>query len=116
MGDASLPRACRITKTDDYRQVYRNGRKVPSQSFLLFIRISPTGISRIGISSGKKVGNAVVRNLVKRRMREVLRRCRPRFAFPADVVLVAHPRAADLSFPNLEKEIIRMLSAARLLT
>ena len=115
MGEQSFPKSSRLNKTYEYRQVYRNGKRVPSANFLLFYRFNSLGESRVGLSAGKKVGGAVRRNRVKRRMREILRRQRPLFQKPVDLVLVAHPGAADLLFSEMDVEITEMIQKARLL-
>lgn len=115
MGILSFPKKYRITRTNDYRRLYRDGRRVRSAHFQLFHLPSATGFSRIGLSSSRKVGKAAVRNLVKRRMREILRRQRSEFRFSADLVLVAHPSAALLSYREMETEILKMLKNAGLL-
>ncbi len=116
MGMFSFPKEARLTQNHEYTKVYRAGRRIPSANFLLFFLASPAGHSRIGLSSGKKVGGAVVRNRVKRRMREIMRKYRTMFAFAADVVVVAHPQAANLTQQQMEGEIVRLLKSARLLS
>jgi ribonuclease P protein component len=73
------------------------------------------GTSRIGLSSGRKVGEAVTRNRVKRRMREILRVHRPFLTRSVDLVLVASPKAALLTFPEMEQEVASLLRKAGLL-
>jgi ribonuclease P protein component len=115
MGESSLPRHHRITRTDDYQRVYRTGRRVGSRHFLVFWTTADGPHSRVGISAGRKVGGAVMRNRVKRRLREILRRLRPRFARPLEVVVVAHPGAALLTTADMERELGRMMASSRLL-
>jgi ribonuclease P protein component len=71
------------------------------------------GISRFAFSISKRVGKAVVRNKVRRRLREIVRRQPVREGF--DVVIVARPPAADSTFPALEAETLLLLKRARLL-
>jgi ribonuclease P protein component len=115
MGEQSFPKSSRLSKTYEYRQVYRTGKRVPSANFLLFYRLNSMDESRVGISTGKKVGHAVKRNRVKRRMKEILRRQRSLLRRNVDLVLVAHPGAAALSFSEMESEITGIMKKARLL-
>lgn len=115
MGDQSWPRRCRITETRDYRRLYDSGSKVVTSGFILFHGPAATGASRIGLSSSRKVGKAVVRNRVKRRMREVVRRLRPLLLREADLVVVARARAAGFGYRRMEEDLVRLLTMARLL-
>jgi ribonuclease P protein component len=115
MGEQSFPKKYRLTRTYEYGQVYRTGKRFPSARFLLFTRPGAHEFSRVGLSVGKKVGKAVTRNRVKRRLREIMRIRRPHFIRPTDIVLVAHPKAAGLTYAEMEGEVDKLLRKAGLL-
>jgi ribonuclease P protein component len=72
-------------------------------------------LTRIGFSVSRRVGGAVVRNRVKRRLREVMRRKLARIAPSYDLVITARPGAADARMETLEQEVAGLLARARLL-
>jgi ribonuclease P protein component len=74
-----------------------------------------SGLTRIGFSVSRRVGGAVVRNRVKRRLRELMRRKLARIAPGYDLVITARPGAADARMETLEQEVARLLARARLL-
>lgn len=115
MGETSLPKACRIVRTNEYRAIYRTGRRVRSANFILFHLPSSGRESRIGLAVGRKVGGAVVRNKVRRRMREIIRRLRPLVRPPSKIALVAHPGVAALDYTQMEREMTSLLQRAGLL-
>lgn len=67
------------------------------------------GNSRLGLSVSKKVGNAVTRNVVRRRLREAFHAALPRMSGASDFVVSARPPAADASFLELREELLRAL-------
>ncbi len=68
---------------------------------------------RVGIVVSKKVGKAVVRNKVKRRLRELVRRTH---LPPAELMIVARPEAAEASFDELARDLYRALKQSGLLS
>ena len=62
----------RLRRNADFQFVYRRGKSTPSSKMVLLVA-HRRGISKVGFSCGKKVGNSVVRNRVKRYMKEAYR-------------------------------------------
>ena len=85
-----------------FRRLYSTGGK--GNAFLvLYARRNRLGVNRIGVTVSKKLGKAVVRNRVRRRLREVYRLHESRFLPGWDIVVVARGRAVDATFPELTK-------------
>ena len=66
-----LPRETRLVRRAEYDAVYREGRRRSSREFTLFVRPNGLDVSRFGWSIKKALGNAVKRNRIRRRMREI---------------------------------------------
>ena len=105
-GDAlTFPRTARILRSADFRTVYDNGTRVSSPMFAAFCleRTSdPEGGARLGLTVPRALGGAVIRNRIKRRLREAFRQHRSEFGPGWDVVL--NPRRAALTAPFSEIE------------
>ncbi len=126
----------RLLKRVEYEAVYGANQRRSSPQFSVFFRAhtalpnqaagreltregSPSGAlaasraSRFGISVKKALGGAVVRNRIKRRTREILRRNRTEI--PAGWDIVIHPRSsvATAAFAPLEAELVRLLRGIR---
>lgn len=106
-----FPKTARIRKRSEYLAIQGKGRKLQTENFVVFVAASPSGPvgeGRVGITVSKRVGQAVVRNRVKRILREVYRRSRGQFPSGMDIVFVAKRSAAGLGLANAEQEIERL--------
>ena len=103
-----------LTKSEQYALVYNKGNSWISD--LVVMKSLPNGLtfSRYGFSVSRRVGKAVVRNRVKRRLREILRSAPLEPGW--DIMFIARPRAAGASFASVEKSVHGLLSQARLFT
>ncbi len=102
-----------LTKTEQYGIVYSRGSSWASK--LLVVKALPNGLnlSRYGFSVSRRLGKAVVRNRVKRRLREIMRQTPLKAGW--DVVLIARSPAAGVSYASLRESIKGLLSRAGLL-
>jgi ribonuclease P protein component len=84
---------------------------------LLLIRILRTDLesTRFGLSTGRKLGGAVVRNRIRRRLREALRVMAPSFQPGWDVLIIARPGAIDADHDALIGALRRLLQRAGIL-
>lgn len=109
-----LPRDLRLRAHSDFQQVYRSGRSWAHPLLVLHVLPRPEG-RRIGISTSKKVGKAVQRNRVRRRLREIVRAALPDWKTGFDVVVAARSAAAEADFAALQDALQELARRARLL-
>ena len=95
----------RIQKRWQFQQVQQRGSKQRASCFLALYLPGSTSQSRIGITVSKKVGNAVMRNQVKRWIRESSRIEYATLKGIWDVVIIAYPTAAQSDFMQLKTSI-----------
>jgi ribonuclease P protein component len=101
-----FPHKVRIVRSSDYRSLYREGRKIQSERFVLFGRENCIGRHRLGLTVSRKVGGAVVRNRIKRLFREIFRRSSVEIPSQLDIVVNAKPGCVGASFVELRAEFI----------
>ena len=82
---------------------------------VLYARRNRTGTNRVGITVGKKLGGAVIRNRVRRRLREVYRLHETRFAPGWDIVVVARSRCINADFGKLTHAYLSLAEKAGIL-
>jgi ribonuclease P protein component len=93
-----VQRRHRLTRSRDFDAVYRQGKSVSTRFLVLYWFDRPEGhdeAPRVGIAVPRKIGGAVVRNKVKRRLRESWRAQVGRIPAGRDYVLVARPGLAE---------------------
>jgi ribonuclease P protein component len=93
----------------DFAAVYRDGRRKSSSQFVVFFRPNAAGRSRFGSSVKKALGGAVVRNRIRRRIREIVRLNLPEAPSGWDVVIHARASVARADFHELAAELSGLL-------
>lgn len=108
----TLPRACRLLRRAEYDAVYSTGQRRTGREFAVFLRANGLPSSRFGWSVKKAIGNAVKRNRIRRRIREIVRVHRQDIAGGWDIVI--HPRgsAATREFSALTRDLLKLLPPA----
>jgi len=106
----SLSRAERLRRGVDYLKCYRKGRRKHGSFSVLYSAPNDLMHPRLGITVSRKVGRAVTRFRLKRRIREIYRRWSERSRLPAfDLVVHVKPPAAQASFAQLQRELTGQL-------
>ena len=109
-------RTDRILRSRGFREVMGRGERASSQHFVVFVAVNAFSSrivrsGRIGITVSKRVGNAVVRNHIKRRIREWYRSARRRLPIWTDIVVIARRPSRDLEtkflFGDLDQVILK---------
>ncbi|MHB8160678.1 MAG: ribonuclease P protein component [Thermoleophilia bacterium] len=104
----------RLTRSADFQRVYRQGKSVAGRQAVLyyFERVSESeeDASRLGVSVSKKVGGAVVRNQVKRVLKEIFRELQERTAPNYDYVIIARHGLPDFLEKNRHEEVVAMIT------
>ena len=105
-----LSKSEKIRRRADYQRCYRGGRRRHGAFATLHFVPNSLGHPRLGITATRKVGPAVVRNLAKRRVREIYRRWAERQKLPSlDLVVHLKPAARGSGFDDLRTDLMRLL-------
>jgi len=111
-GRLKFPREARLVRRGEFDAVYRAGKRRSSAHFTVFVRANQLPVSRFGFSIKKALGGAVVRNRIRRRVREIVR-CH-RLEIPAGWDIVIHPKSnvAKAEFASLTADLLRLMPSA----
>jgi ribonuclease P protein component len=114
--DLRFPKSRRLTRAADFDRVRKEGRVSRGTLITLGVLLNETGAGvRAGFVTSRKVGGAVVRNRIRRRLREIFRQHQRDVVAGAWIVTIASPRAARATYRALEDEWLRLASRASIL-
>lgn len=109
-----LKRCFSLKRNKQFRQVYRKGKSVACRELVLIYAKNRSDMVHVGFSVGKKLGNSVVRNRVKRRLREAFRPNLPLLLPGFDLIVIARDAARDAPFSSLADRLRYLLRKAGL--
>ena len=93
MHDQSFPKSRRLLKNAEYQKVYAQGHKKSFGGIVLhWLEVGEGQSTRFGLALRRKIGNAVLRNRIKRRLRYLIRTCPQPFARGYWVIITAATR------------------------
>ena len=108
-GQCKFSYAERLHRRAEYRAVFAHGEKLVGRHFVCHVVRREEAGCKLGIVVSRKVGNAVVRNRVKRYLREFYRTHRNRLTAPVYLVVVARPACAGLSYQESADAMVQLL-------
>ena len=105
-----FPKTARLRKRAEFLKLSRTGSKFQSANFVVISQAHDGVESRIGVTVSGKVGNSVVRNRIKRQVREFFRRRRGDLPRSTDVLVIARNSAATLANAQIASELDQALT------
>ncbi len=112
-----FPKTARLARAGEFQKLKREGVSLHGKFMVLSVLKNQAGESsaRLGIITSRRVGTAVARNRVRRRLREIVRVDRPSLTMGCWVVLIARQRAVEASFSQIRDEWRALATRARVL-
>ena len=99
-----------------FRRLYAKGKSAVAPTMVLYCRRNGRTESRLGLTTGTKLGHAVVRNRVRRRLREIYRLHEDELLPGYDIVVVARVRAVHSRYADLERDFLRLAKKLQLIS
>lgn len=107
--------AVTVKENYEFRRIYRKGKSAVSPQLVIYCQRNRRGHSRLGVSVSTKLGCAVVRNRVRRRIREIYRLNKAKMLPGYDLIVVARVRAVETDYQKLDRTYLRLLEQMDLL-
>ena len=111
-----MRKSYRVKKEAEFQRVFTQGKSCANRQFVVYMIEKPEQVHfRVGISVGKKIGNAVARNWVKRRIRQSLTELKPQLKQDCDFIVIARPGVAWMEMAEVKDRLIHVLRLANVL-
>ncbi|MFI2858771.1 ribonuclease P protein component [Paenibacillus sp. JSM ZJ436] len=111
-----MEKKLRLRNRADFSRVYRHGKSFANHQFVVYwSRKKEVEQFRAGISVSKKVGNAVVRNRMRRLVKEIVRHHQDEIIEQIDLIFIVRKGALGKSYQELEKSVLHVLRKSSLL-
>ena len=95
-----------LKKNYEFRRLYAKGRSAVTPTLVIYTRRTRSAVNRVGFTVTTKLGHAVVRNRVRRRLREIYRLHLGELCPGADMVVVARGRSVSADYGELERDFL----------
>ena len=109
----TFPKEARLLTRREFLLLQQRGKKLHGPHFLVITSLGRTQRSRLGITTSRRFGKAVVRNRMKRLLREFFRECQHTLLPAIDIVIIPKAGAHQLSLPQIAGELEGLLSFAK---
>ena len=104
-----------LKQNHEFRRLYNKGKSAASPYMAVYCRKNRGDVSRLGLTTGVKLGHAVQRNRVRRRLREIYRTNEHRLASGWDIVIVARVKSVYTRYSDLERSFLALARKLELL-
>jgi ribonuclease P protein component len=106
----------RVKKNKEFQEAFKKGKSVANRQFVVYVLKKPEQENfRIGLSVSKKIGNAVMRNQIKRYIRQSFHEFQDRVHTGNDYIIIARKPTADMGMDDIKKSLEHVLKVGKVL-
>ncbi|MFS0673792.1 ribonuclease P protein component [Ornithinibacillus sp. 179-J 7C1 HS] len=106
----------RVKDNNDFQTIFKRGKSFANRQLVIYyMKKKDQEHFRVGLSVGKKVGNAVLRNRIKRYLRQAFHELEKDIDSSLDIIIIARQPTKDMNFFEVKKSLTHLLSKERLL-
>ncbi|OFP46151.1 ribonuclease P protein component [Streptococcus sp. HMSC067H01] len=104
----------RVKKEKDFNAIFKEGESFANRKFVIYRLENNEQHFRVGLSVSKKLGNAVMRNQIKRRIRHILIEHKNQLVENVDFVVIARKGVEILVYAEMEKNLLHVLKLSKI--
>ena len=104
-----------VKENYEFRRMYSKGKSGVSSYLVVYFRPNRRGNNRLGVTVSAKLGHAVVRNRIRRRIREIFRLNQPKLKQGYDMIVVARGRSVRTSYQEMDRAFLSVCRKLELL-
>ena len=113
---SAVQKRYRLSKREDFSKVYRSGKSAANQQFVVYSMPNPDiAHFRAGVSASKKLGGAVVRNRLRRMVKEIVRNHAANIRPHYDFIIIVRKPALTMDYRGMEKSLLHLLRKGSLI-
>lgn len=104
----------RVKREKDFKAIFKDGTSFANRKFVVYQLENQQNHFRVGLSVSKKLGNAVTRNQIKRRIRHILQSVKGSLVEHVDFVVIARKGVETLEYVEMEKNLLHVLKLSKI--
>ena len=109
-----MKKSFRVKREKDFKAIFKDGTSFANRKFVVYQLENQQNHFRVGLSVSKKLGNAVTRNQIKRRIRHILQSVKGRLVEHVDFVVIARKGVETLEYAEMEKNLLHVLKLSKI--
>lgn len=108
-----MKKSYRVKRKKDFQAIFNRGHSVANRKFVVYSLKTEQPHFRLGLSVSKKLGNAVARNRIKRRLRHIVKDLSPNLV-TTDIVVIARKGVEDLTYQEMASNLVHVFKLGNL--
>lgn len=109
-----MKKSFRVKREKDFKAIFKDGTSFANRKFVVYQLENQQNHFRVGLSVSKKLGNAVARNQIKRRIRHILQSVKGSLVEHVDFVVIARKGVETLEYAEMEKNLLHVLKLSKI--
>lgn len=109
-----MKKSFRVKREKDFKAIFKDGTSFANRKFVVYQLKNQQNHFRVGLSVSKKLGNAVTRNQIKRRIRHILQSVKGSLVEHVDFVVIARKGVETLEYAEMEKNLLHVLKLSKI--
>ena len=109
-----MKKSFRVKREKDFKAIFKDGTSFANRKFVVYQLENQQNHFRVGLSVSKKLGNAVTRNRIKRRIRHILQSVKGSLVEHVDFVVIARKGVETLEYAEMEKNLLHVLKLSKI--